>query len=119
MTIARVHLIDPPATRWYHCMNRCVRRAFLLGEGQKRSAVRAQVASDGRRHHARRHLTFNGTSVLFASDQEVRTAGWWQQEARGTAGYTAARDAGVALAPHADETGAIVAVTFTLAHRRG
>jgi REP element-mobilizing transposase RayT len=33
MTIARAHLIDPSATRWYHCITRCVRRAFLLGEG--------------------------------------------------------------------------------------
>ncbi len=33
MTIARAHLIDPAVTRWYHCVTRCVRRAFLLGEG--------------------------------------------------------------------------------------
>jgi hypothetical protein len=33
MTMARVHLVDPAVTRWYHCVNRCVRRAFLLGEG--------------------------------------------------------------------------------------
>ena len=33
MTIARAHLIDPTVTRWYHCVTRCVRRAFLLGEG--------------------------------------------------------------------------------------
>ena len=34
MTIARAHLIDPAVTRWYHCVTRCVRRAFLLGEGE-------------------------------------------------------------------------------------
>ncbi len=34
MTIARAHLVDPAVTRWYHCVTRCVRRAFLLGEGE-------------------------------------------------------------------------------------
>jgi hypothetical protein len=33
MTIARAHLVDPSVSRWYHCITRCVRRAFLLGEG--------------------------------------------------------------------------------------
>jgi len=33
MTIARAHLVDPAVTRWYQCVTRCVRRAFLLGEG--------------------------------------------------------------------------------------
>ena len=33
MTIARAHLVDPSVTRWYHCVTRRVRRAFLLGEG--------------------------------------------------------------------------------------
>ncbi len=33
MTMARAHLVDPTVTRWYHCVTRCVRRAFLLGEG--------------------------------------------------------------------------------------
>ncbi|MGA7496241.1 MAG: transposase [Isosphaeraceae bacterium] len=33
MTIARAHLVDPSVTRWYHRVTRCVRRAFLLGEG--------------------------------------------------------------------------------------
>ncbi len=33
MTIARGQQIDSSVTRWYHCVTRCVRRAFLLGEG--------------------------------------------------------------------------------------
>jgi hypothetical protein len=33
MTIARAHLMDPSVSRWYHCVTRCVRHAFLLGEG--------------------------------------------------------------------------------------
>ena len=34
MATARAHLIDVSLTRWYHCVTRCVRRAFLLGEGE-------------------------------------------------------------------------------------
>ena len=33
MTMDRAHLVDSAVTRWYHCVTRCVRRAFLLGEG--------------------------------------------------------------------------------------
>ena len=33
MTMARAHLVDVAVTRWYHCVTRCVRQAFLLGEG--------------------------------------------------------------------------------------
>jgi hypothetical protein len=33
MATARAQLVDVAVTRWYHCINRCVRRAFLLKEG--------------------------------------------------------------------------------------
>jgi hypothetical protein len=33
MTMARSQLVDVSVTRWYHCITRCVRRAFLLAEG--------------------------------------------------------------------------------------
>jgi REP element-mobilizing transposase RayT len=33
MAIARMRQIDASVVRWYHFMTRCVRRAFLLGEG--------------------------------------------------------------------------------------
>jgi hypothetical protein len=33
MTMARAQLGDVSVTRWYHCITRCVRRAFLLAEG--------------------------------------------------------------------------------------
>src|SRR5208283_2872349 len=38
MTMARAHLVDPAVTRWYHCITRCVRQAFLLGESPDRKA---------------------------------------------------------------------------------
>jgi REP element-mobilizing transposase RayT len=34
MTMPRGQLIDVSLTRWYHCVSRCVRRAFLLSEGK-------------------------------------------------------------------------------------
>jgi hypothetical protein len=34
MTIARSHLVDVSVTRWYDCVTRCVRRAFLRGEAE-------------------------------------------------------------------------------------
>jgi hypothetical protein len=33
MTIARAKLVDVSLSRWYHPISRCVRTAFLLGEG--------------------------------------------------------------------------------------
>jgi hypothetical protein len=33
MTMARSKLVDVSVSRWYHCISRCVRHAFLFGEG--------------------------------------------------------------------------------------
>ena len=32
MTIAQSKLVDLSVARWYHCVSRCVGKAFLLGE---------------------------------------------------------------------------------------
>jgi len=45
MTMARAHLVDPAVTRWYHCVTRCVRRAFLVGEGPNDRKVRIVAAN--------------------------------------------------------------------------
>jgi hypothetical protein len=36
MAIARAHLVNVAVTRWYHCITVCVRRAFLLGDANRR-----------------------------------------------------------------------------------
>ena len=33
MTMARSQIVDSAVTRYYHCISRCVRHAFLCGEG--------------------------------------------------------------------------------------
>ena len=83
MTIARAHLIDPAVTRWYHCITRCVRRAFLLGEGpddrklwiEKRLAELAQIFSVAVGGFS---VMDNHLHVLVRLDPEV--AGGWSDE---------------------------------------
>jgi REP element-mobilizing transposase RayT len=50
MTIARSQLVDVGVTRYYHCISRCVRQAFLCGEGV---AHRKQWIEDRLEHLAR------------------------------------------------------------------
>jgi REP element-mobilizing transposase RayT len=33
MTTARKNIVDVSVTRWYHCLSRCVRGGYLMGEG--------------------------------------------------------------------------------------
>src|SRR5215469_9903972 len=33
MATPRTQIVDEAVTPWYHCVSRCVRRAFLCGEG--------------------------------------------------------------------------------------
>jgi len=47
MTIARAHQVVPSVTRWHHCVTRCVRRAFLLGEGPERPQGLDRQAAGG------------------------------------------------------------------------
>jgi len=83
MTIARAHLVDPSVTRWYHCITRCVRRAFLLGEGpgdrkiwiEKRLEELAQVFAVAVGGFA---VMDNHLHVLVRLDPEV--AGGWSDE---------------------------------------
>ena len=47
MAIARMRQIDPSVARWYHCMTRCVRRAFLLkkhGELDRKAWIEDRIA---------------------------------------------------------------------------
>jgi hypothetical protein len=34
VTLPRSKIVDPDVVRWYHCISRCVRRAFLFAEWQ-------------------------------------------------------------------------------------
>lgn len=36
MTTPRSRIVNPAVSRWYHCITRCVRQAFLLGQGCNR-----------------------------------------------------------------------------------
>ena len=59
MTRARSCLIDPGTTPYYHCMARCVRRAYLCGEDHftgKNYEHRRQWVVDRLREWAARNI---------------------------------------------------------------
>jgi hypothetical protein len=35
MTQPRSTIVNPSVTRWYHCISRCVRQAFLIADNQE------------------------------------------------------------------------------------
>lgn len=84
MTMARARLVDPSTTRWYHCVTRCVRRAFLLGEGggdrkqwiENRLEELAQIFSIA---VAGFSVLDNHLHVLVRLDPDV-AAGWSDEE---------------------------------------
>jgi hypothetical protein len=45
MAIARAKLADVSVARWYHCVSRCVRKAFVLGEGDDDLSLFGSVRS--------------------------------------------------------------------------
>ncbi len=84
MAIARSRLIDVSVTRWYHCITRCVRRAFLLGEGtsdrrewlEKRIEELAQIFAVGVGGFS---VLDNHLHLLLRIDPDV-AAGWSDEE---------------------------------------
>ena len=75
MAIARMHLVDVSLTRWYRCITRCVRRAFLLGDGdqnrmkwlENRLEELGEISRAGRIY---------GPTLSPGKSLDVRGAGW-------------------------------------------
>ena len=84
MTIARAHLVDPAVSRWYHCVTRCVRRAFLLGDEHAGPQILDRTPAPGTcgdlRHFRRRVRVLDNHLHLLVRLDPALGQGWSDEE---------------------------------------
>ena len=65
MTTARKEIVDPNVTRWYHCISRCVRGGYLMGDSSDGLTNRKQWIEDRLQFLAKNFaLAIGGFAVL-------------------------------------------------------